>query len=249
MWRLAHAMDDSKLNIYQRFCDFAKGEFLERFIIAIIRNLAREGRDLPSEAHQVAQGRLSFLRGQHAGPDIDTLLGDGCEEVPLAAVTDSSRFLTVLQDTYYEMTGNPKRLVRVTKGFESTECRQAWPFREIPSSQQVAFYSAFYKLLDDLFLIIIKRMKIHFAPERYAITSYVKYKTGKWYDCEVSSLILAATGRDYNENAHRVWRNRYFGQTKALPFELLWRVAEIFQKEHNRNTKTLADSVTRPGQR
>ena len=240
-------MDDSSPNLYQQFCDFAKDEFLGRFIIAIIKGHASEGRDLPSEAFQQAQDRLRFLREQGAGRDIDALLRAGCEEIPLAAATDSARLPTVLQDIYYKMTGNPKRLVRVTQDFESTECKETWPFREIlPSSQQVAVHSLFYKLLDDLFFTIFARMKIHFVHERYALTSYVKNVTGEWHDCEVSSIIFAATEREYNENAHRVWKSRYFGKPEALLFELLLRVAQVFQREHNRNAKILADSVTRP---
>ena len=46
------------------------------------------------------------------------------------------------------------------------------------------------------------------------LVQYVKAKTGAWHDQEVSRLIFAALEKPYDEDAHRMWRMRWYDRLK-----------------------------------
>jgi hypothetical protein len=164
----------------------------------VVKAGADEGIDIRSDALRQAQDRLRILREGGADREIDELLRAGCEEIPLAAATNSARFLTKLQTSYCRDSIHSKRLKQISEELESSavvcdallpKLASNWPLNEIGfSPQQISSRLRFFKLLNIFFNMLFKAMKFHSAHERYAIASYVKNATDEWHDREVAAI-------------------------------------------------------------
>jgi hypothetical protein len=81
-------------------------------------------------------------------------------------------------------------------------------------------YSRVARIFDDLAKSGIR------SPEafgKYLLCAFVKSATTDYHDAEVSSLIGGALAKDYNADAHRMWRRRNYKQIErvSFPVELL----------------------------
>jgi len=57
-----------------------------------------------------------------------------------------------------------------------------------------------------------KRRNLAANTIKRLLVQHVIEKTGRPHDREVSALISAIRNKTYDENAHRIWRNKYMRQ-------------------------------------
>ena len=167
-----------------------------------------------------------------AREDFAELCKDGCLPLALAALTTLLRYSPRLEQFWTELVGRPDNRDKVARTLENAAQTLENLFGNIIALEKEGKNSEFAKIGRLSVSRLVSELRFHvrfinFASafsadtetrspvelSKYLMTSYVRRMTGRFHDRSLSGLIAEVSGpADYNEVAHRMWRNRNYGR-------------------------------------
>jgi hypothetical protein len=189
------------------------------------------GIDIDQQLAEWAEQEARKLGSPGAREDFNELCEHGCNQKVLAAIVALIRHSSGLEAMWAMVVGPPEGRQKATKALEnaaatlegifgseigvSADDKSKTDFANLGriSPAQMIDELRLYSRLINLAGLLAADTEAHSIGEvcKYVLSAYVERSTGRPHDRNISGLI-AEIGKsvDYNEVAHRMWRNRNY---------------------------------------
>ena len=170
------------------------------------------------------------LTSPGAREDFDELCADGCSPQVLAAIAAVFRYSPRSQRFWAMLVGPPEDRQKTKRILENAAATLEDIFGAFIAAEDEKDRAQFAKLGRIPLSRLVAELRFHIRfinsaeslavdteahslgeVSKYILSSYVKRRTGRFHDRNVSGLIgEIIASPDYNEVAHRMWRNRNY---------------------------------------
>lgn len=200
------------------------------FWIAFRESQRSKGIDVDQLLAEWAQEETQRLASPGAREDFSELCNDGCNPLMLAALTKLIRASPRLEAIWTILVGPAENRQKLRRTMENAATTLEEVFGaviaveeekdrakyagigRIPPSRMVSELRLYARVIS-LGESLAARTEAHSLAEvsKYVLCGYIERQSGRPHDRNVSGLIgETANSPDYNEVAHRMWRNRNY---------------------------------------
>jgi len=178
----------------------------------------------------LAEEQKQELTSPGAREDFIELCEAGCLQLVLAGIFGLLRYSPFLERFWTEMVGRPDSREKATRTLDGAvqtlehlfgdvitlekegKSKELAKIGRLPVSQvvsEIRLYIRFINFATTLSADTETRSPVELS--KYLLSSYVLGMTGRFHDRSVATLVGEASGSsEYNEEAHRMWRNRNY---------------------------------------